>query len=193
LFTVTEATAQGTTVAWGPALDVRHGPFSATEGWWFSPGAVLDYRLTPRWYLRGKAQLAFSNMSDDHNAFGAQEKSSLFVFGGELRPLIGLDLGSMFTVRLGPVAALLFEDLSSRLCGDSSHSEFVVGGSTEFAMKFSKRAGFEFGVQGDFLPVGLPRCALVPSSGPLPVTVYGVEPEGNVGWFAGLTAAYVFP
>src|SRR5690242_6626935 len=101
------ATADEHDVAWGPSLDIRHGPFSAVEGWWFSPGAVLDYRLTRSWYLRGKAQLAFSSMSDDHNAFGAQETSSLFVFGGELRPLIGLDLGSMFTVRLGPVAALL--------------------------------------------------------------------------------------
>jgi hypothetical protein len=194
LFTVSGASAGNDhAIAWGPALDIREGPVAAVEGWWFSPGTVLDYRLSPSWYLRGKAQLAFSSMSGAHNALGAQENYSLFVFGAELRPLIGLNLGEMFTVRLGPAAALLFENLSSRLCGDSKHSEFVIGGSTEFVMRFSKRGGFELGVQGDYLPVALPRCALVRGNSALPVSVYGVEPETNVGWFAGFTAAYVFP
>jgi hypothetical protein len=180
-------------LAWGPALDIRFGPFSGTEGWWFSPGAVVDYRLSPSWQLRGKAQLAFSWMSDSHNAFGAQEESSLFIFGAELRPSIGLDLSDLFTLRLGPVAAVLFENLSSRLCGDSKHSEFAIGGSTELTLRLSKRGSFELGPQFDAVPVALPRCALVPSSGSLPVYVYGVEPEGNVAWFLGLTAAYLLP
>jgi hypothetical protein len=181
-------------LVWGVALDVRRGPFAALDGWWFSPGATADYALSDHWHLRAKATLVLSHLSGDTAGLPDPETYSLWVEGLMLRPLIGWDLNRRFALRLGPVAALLIEQHSSNICGDSDHAEVPVGGTTEFAVRFAQDQRMELGAQLDYLPVRLPRCTLVQDpTTTLPASVYGVEPEGNVGWFVGLTGGYRFP